>query len=113
MYDYLEDIVDEAPKDMDGSAVTPAANDLFQVDEECEKLDPETADLFHRTVARLLFAAKRSRPDLQTAIAFLCTRVKNPDKNDYEKLKRVIKYLRETISLPLVLGADDSNTLVF
>ena len=60
-----------------------------------------------------MFAAKRSRPDLQTAIAFLCTRVKNPDKNDYEKLKRVIKYLRETISLPLVLGADDSNTLVW
>ena len=51
MYDYLETIIDEAPNDMDGSAIKPAANDLFQVDEECEKLDSETADLFHRTVA--------------------------------------------------------------
>ena len=76
---------------MDGSAVTPASSNIFQVNEECKKLDPEIADLFHRTAARLLFAAKRSRPDLQTAIAFLCTRVKNPDKEDSEKLKRVIR----------------------
>ena len=75
MYDYLEDIIDEAPSDMDGSAVTPASSNLFQVDEECEKLDPETANLFHRKVTRLLFAAKRSRPDLQITIAFLCMRV--------------------------------------
>jgi len=87
IYDYLEDIINEASSDMDGSAVTSTSSNLFQVNEECEKLDPETADLFHRTVARLLFAATRSRPDLQTAIAFLCTRVKNSDKEDYEKLK--------------------------
>ena len=113
MYDYLEDIIEEAPDDMDGSAITPASNDLFKVNDECEQLDPETADLFHRTVARLLFAAKRARPDLQIAIAFLCTRVKNPDKEDYEKLARVIRYLRETISLPLVLGWDGSGNLIW
>jgi len=38
MYDYLEDIIVEDPNDMNGSAVTPAASDLFTVDEECDKL---------------------------------------------------------------------------
>jgi hypothetical protein len=55
MYAYLEDILVEAPDDMDGATVTVASNHLFTVNQECEKLDPETADYYHRTVARLLF----------------------------------------------------------
>ena len=47
MYDYLEDILAEAPDDFDGEDVTPAVSDLFQVDRACRKLDTPTADLFH------------------------------------------------------------------
>jgi hypothetical protein len=51
----------------------------------------------------LLFAAKRARPDIQTAIAFLCTRVKAPDVDDYKKLSRVVKYLLKYPRLALTL----------
>jgi hypothetical protein len=51
MYDYLKDILAESPDDMKGMAVTPAHSKLFQVNQECEKLDPKTMDCFHRTVA--------------------------------------------------------------
>jgi hypothetical protein len=74
-------------------------------------LNEKESDFFHRTTARLLFAAKRARPDLQVAVAYLCTRVKCPSQSDYRKLARVIKYLRLTISIPLVLGWDGSGTL--
>ena len=37
---------------------------------------------------QLLFAAKRAKPDLQVAIAYLCTRVKSPSQPDYCKLTR-------------------------
>jgi len=60
-------------------------------------------------VARLLFLSKRARPDLQTAIAFLCTRVQSPDVDDNKKLGRVMRHLRETIFLPLVLGWDETG----
>jgi hypothetical protein len=99
MYDYLKDILAESPDDMKGMAVTPAHSKLFQVDQEREKLNPKTVNWFHRTVARLLFASKRARPDLQTAVA--C-----PDKDDYGKLKKLIEYLRESIYLPLILRWD-------
>ena len=46
MYDYLEDILAEAPDDFDGEDVTPAVSDLFQVDEAYRKLDVPTADIF-------------------------------------------------------------------
>jgi hypothetical protein len=81
------------------------------VNPEAEQLDEETAQTFHRIVAKLLFLCKRSRPDIQTAVAFLCTRVKSPDVDDWKKLKRTMKYLRGTADLPLTLEAGDMSVL--
>ena len=112
MYDFLKDIIAEAPADMNGIAVNPARDNLFETHEDTSPpLDTKTVDLFHRTTARLLFAAKRARPDIQVAIAYWCTRVKGPNKADYVKLARVIRYLRRTMHLPLVLGWDKSGTI--
>ena len=62
---------------------------------------------------RLLFASKRARSDIQVCVAFLCTRVKPPNEQDYKKLGRVISYLKETVHLPPVIGANDSRTLTW
>ena len=62
--------------------------------------------------ARLLYAAKRAWPNIQVAVAYLCTRVREPTEDDYTKLMRVINYLRATVYLPLIIGWDDSGTFV-
>ena len=62
-------------------------------------------------MARLLFASKRASPDIQLFVAFLFTRVKDPHEYWYYKVGRVVKYIKETIHLPLVVGADDSGKL--
>jgi hypothetical protein len=113
MYDFLEDILGEMPDDMKGTAPTPANDHLFDVEDDSPALNEKEADFFHRTTARLLFAAKRARPDLQVAVAYLCTRVKSPTQSDYKKLTRVIKYLRLTIFIPLVLGWDGTGRLTW
>jgi hypothetical protein len=46
-------------------------------------------------------------PDIQTAIEFLSTRVKDPDGHDLKNLGRVIKYLDNTSELVLRLSARD------
>jgi hypothetical protein len=104
MYDYLEDILEEMPDDMNGTAPTAASDNLFDVDEDSPQLNEKESDFFHRTTARLLFAAKRARLDLQVEVAYLCTRVKSPNQSEYCKLTRAIRYLRVTIFIPLVLG---------
>jgi hypothetical protein len=106
MQQYIENILKEMPEEMAGVAPTPATNGLFEVNPDGEKLDGEKNEFFHHVVAQLLFLCKRARPDIQTAVAFLCTRVKSPDTEDYQKLVRVIKYLRGTVNLPLRLEAD-------
>ena len=62
---------------------------------------------FHHNVAKLLFLCKRTRPDIQTAVAFLSTHVKQHNCDDYKKLGRVMKYLRKTFTLMLTLEAGD------
>lgn len=100
MYDYLEDILLTHRLIWMGRQLPlPRTVSLWLLKTQ---LNGEQSDSFHRTVARLLFAAKRARPDLQTAIAFICTRVKSPDVNDYEKLKRVIQHILAIIFIPLV-----------
>ena len=62
-------------------------------------------------MAQLLFMAMRARRDIQTAVAFLTTRVKNPDEDDWGKLKRVLKYLNGTRYLKLQLTVESMGML--
>jgi Reverse transcriptase (RNA-dependent DNA polymerase) len=88
MIDYVKNMLDGLPGDMDGESATPASNHLFEVNPEATKLDNDAFDMFHHNTAKLLFLCKRARPDTQTAVSFLCTRVKGPDVDDYQKLRR-------------------------
>jgi hypothetical protein len=82
MFDYLKDILSEIPSDMEGIVRTPAQDDLFTINESSPLLNEKDADFYHRTTARLLFAAKRAHRDRQVAVAYMCTRVKAPTVSD-------------------------------
>jgi len=66
---------------------------------------------FHHTVAQLLFASARARRDIQTAVAFLTTRVKRPDEDDWGKLRRLLIYLKCTLYMKLTISVE-SLTLI-
>jgi len=68
--------LEEVPYDMNRTAKTPAANHLFNVNDRAIKLQKDKADFFHYLVAKLLYLCRRTQQDIQTDVAFLCTRVK-------------------------------------
>ena len=111
MKECIRNMLADLPEDMEGEAATPAAEHLFKTNDTPTHLNDEKAMFFHHNVAKLLFLCKRARPDLQTTVAFLSTRVQKPDVDDYKKLARAMKYLRKTITLPLTLEADDLQLL--
>ena len=113
MYGYIEDIITSAPPDMRGITSDPARSKLFSVHESSLTLNRVEADEFHSMTARLLFAAKRAQPDIQVAVAYVCTRVREQMKDDYLKLARVIRYLFNTVHLTLIIGWDASETLLW
>jgi hypothetical protein len=113
MIKYLHKILEEFPETISGTAATPAGENLFKTREDTDRklLPEEQAQHFHRTVAQLLFLSCRARRDIQTAVAFLTTRVKEPDEDDWKKLVRVLKYLNGTRHMKLTLTVDSLNII--
>ena len=103
---YVDDIIKEY--EVTGTAASPASTDLFDIDASSERLDTSMAEEFHSRVAKLLYMAKRARPDLLTAISFLATRVQQPTQQDWTKLDRTLRYLNATKDLWLTLTVGDS-----
>jgi Reverse transcriptase (RNA-dependent DNA polymerase)/Zinc knuckle len=85
-----------------GTARTPASDTLFETGESV-LVSEEVRVWFHRVVAQLLYLAKRVRPECLTAVAYLATRVTKCDSYDVEKLHRLVRYIRGTADLGLVL----------
>ena len=105
MISYLRGVLEDFPEEINGEARTPVADHLFQVrpDEERRQLCKRKAKAFHHAMAQLLFACSRARKDIQTAVAFLTTRVKAPDEDDWSKLVSVMRYLKGMLLMPLTL----------
>jgi len=50
--------------------------------------------------------------DLKLVIVFLCTRVSKSTLQDWAKLKRVLLYIKGTLNMPRILGADSMVNLL-
>ena len=89
MIKYIKKIHEDFPEEIKSAAATPAAEHLFDVcKHNKDKLLPEEQTLaFHCTTSQLLFLSARARPDAHTAVSFLCTITKAPEKDDWGKFK--------------------------
>ena len=109
---HIEGILEAAEEDMDGIAETPAANHLFTVREDEYTLTGMQAKLFQHIVQKILFVSCKSRPELKTALAFLTTQVRYPDRDDYKKLACTIRYIRATRRMDCTLEAESMDTIL-
>jgi hypothetical protein len=55
--------------------LTPSNRSIFEVSMDAVLLPEEERKIFHSVVAKLLYLSKCARPDILTAVSFLCTRV--------------------------------------
>ena len=83
-------------------AITPASSTLFDI-RPATKATTEENKWFHSVTAKVLYLAKRVRPECLTAVAFLSTRVNECDQDDLSKLKRLLGYLKGTRERGIVL----------
>jgi hypothetical protein len=114
MFDYVDEILtafDKAEPKGGGTKTSAAPESIFKVDENCKKLKQDEAVEFHNLVANTLYSSKRARLDTCTAITFLTTRVRAPDKDDWNKLVHLMRYIRGTRTMPLILSANGSGIL--
>jgi hypothetical protein len=93
-----------------GTAPTPATKELFEVGAG-ELLDKDKKEAFHSRVAKLLYLAKRARPDILVSVSYLSTRVQEPTSVDWKKLDRVLRYLNGTPNLGIAIEPDKDLTV--
>jgi hypothetical protein len=113
MVKYLKGVIEAFPEQIVGKSATPARDRLFDIRDKKDRklLEEERAVAFHHTTAQLLFMVTRARRDIQMAVAFLTTRVKSPDEDDWVKLKRILRYLNGTKYLKLSISVIDLGIL--
>eukprot|EP00980_Cylindrotheca_fusiformis_P018032 scaffold5767_cov92-Cylindrotheca_fusiformis.AAC.4 len=109
MMDYIREAIEAFPEDCSRRAVTPATNSLFKINPDATKLPKEKRELLHSLTAKslLFLSTKRARPDIQVPISFLTGRVTKANDDDWKKLKRLLKYLNDTLDLLLTLSIDN------
>jgi Reverse transcriptase (RNA-dependent DNA polymerase). len=73
MKDYVKKAIDEFPVDIIKNAATLATRFLFDVQDNIPVLDTERKEIFHSTVALLLYICKQCCLGIQNAVAFLTT----------------------------------------
>ena len=95
MIEYIDDVIkewEEATSKLDDGfehvisrqrIATAAPEDLFKVDDDQVKLGTVKSKYFHKIVAMMLNVTKRASPDTALSIAFLTTRVRGPDEDDW------------------------------
>ena len=85
------------------SVDTPAPGHLLVSSKNDQLLNDTHREKFHSMVAKILYIAKRTHPDILLPVNFLCTRVQNPNMGDYLKLVRALRYLYGTGDDSLIL----------
>ena len=106
-------MLEDFPEEITETLETPAASKILNVrdNNEQELLDKTRYRAFHHTVAQLIFTGIRCRNDAQTTIYFLTTIVMKLDEDNCKKLRRLPRYLKITIKLPLIPRANEVNVL--
>jgi hypothetical protein len=110
MAEYMSQLVDKLPRSITKKAKLPAAENLFGTGNGI-RLDKEQAKVFHTWVAKTLFACKQVRPNIHVAEPLLCTRVRDPNEDDWKKPIRLLEYINSTRDNVLTLSANDLQVI--
>jgi hypothetical protein len=111
MVDYVEYMVNDFPEELSPSNY-PWNDNLFKVNPSSKLLLKEKKELFHTFITKAFLLCKRACPDIQPAIAFLTTRVKSLDEQDWFKLIKMMCYLKHTHKDVMILSADNSQGII-
>ena len=94
METYLRDLVRACGVNQTANA--PHKADLFAENDEQNALHDEDKKNYHSWVMKILYAAKRCRPDVLLATSYLSSKVQNPSERDMSNIIHLLRYLNRT-----------------
>ena len=111
MEDQLMEVLEMFGEKVDDTVSTPADKNLFTTYDNSGQLSNEKSEVFHSVTAKLLFIMKRARPDIETSVSYLMTRVSKSNVKDWKKLSRCLGFVKKTINEKRRIGASNLTDL--
>lgn len=99
METYLKDVIKSC--NISGASAAPHKTDLFEEKEEDVVMKEDGRKTYHSWVMKLLYAAKRCRPDILLTVSHLSSKVQNPSEKDMGNLVMTLRYLNKTAARKL------------
>jgi hypothetical protein len=100
MTDCSPSILPMDPRFLSGIAATPLT-----------PLIGHARDVYPSLLGSLQYAVICSRPDIATALSILGSAQANPSFHHFQAMKKVLRYLKDTISMRLTLGGSDAESI--
>ena len=76
-----------------------------------KELQGSMLEIFHYVVMKFLCIVHRGQTDCATAISYLFTRIKQPDIEYWNKLKRVLCFMNQTIDDEIITGKNNLHEM--
>jgi hypothetical protein len=111
MTSYVNCMIEEFPDKLSGKTITPWNENLFKVDPTSKPLSIKCTKVFYTFVMKGMFLCKDGHQDIQPAIVFMTTRVRQPNEGDWKKLVKMMNYLKATKDDIPSMSADDIGTI--
>ena len=90
---YINEILKEFPEKLNGVAQQPWTESSYRTKSHSTQLTNFKSNIFHTYVMKLIFLAKRGRPDILPGISYLSIRESESNKIDWKKSKNVLNSL--------------------
>jgi len=111
---YFREVIEDFEREghvIVGTNVTPAAPNMFYTIRKNTPLSAKLTNVFRSTVAKPLWASQRSRLDLSFAVTVLCSRLNRATEGDWEKLWRLLGYIKGIVHMKRKLSAFNLHTM--
>lgn len=99
---YIHKLAEEMGLSKSKPSSIPMSPSYFK-DDNNQELLPNNKD-YQKYIGSLLYISVNSRPDIAVSVAILARKTSNPNRNDWNELKRIVKYLFSTSNFKLVLS---------
>lgn len=115
-HDYISELISSAQMPLCAPLSAPPTTLNHLSKTMSPQSDIERADMagipYRETVGALLHIANRTRPDLAHAVSVLSRFNSNPGKQHWNAVKQLLRYLKGTSRIGLVLGGKDPLKLI-
>jgi hypothetical protein len=96
MTEYIKGMIKDFPEKLPDSSKIAHGTRIYLKCSAARPLNIKKAQVFHTFVANALFLSIRARCDMQRTIALLTTQVRSPNEDDWDKLCKMMHYLKHT-----------------